>query len=107
MKLQALAAKPQLTKITINDEKIVEKYGETLEFYVYDRHNMDLYLKLAAMSGSEDPAELFRLFEDLIYDENGTKILEDNQLLPTDIMVKVIEETLKNLGNLSSRILEE
>ena len=37
MKLSELAKKPQLQKITITDEALVEKYGDELEFFIYDR----------------------------------------------------------------------
>jgi hypothetical protein len=109
MKLEALAATPTLRKITIDDENIVKKYGETLDFYIYDRYDMELYLKLASMSGSGDDnvQNLFVLIKDLICDEKGNKIVSGNKILPTDIMVKVVEETLKNLGNTQGQILEK
>jgi len=37
MKLKELAIKPQLTKIIIDSDALVEKYGETIEFFVLDR----------------------------------------------------------------------
>ena len=46
LKLTQLAAKPQLVKITIDDESIKEKYGDELEFWIYDRQPIDKFIKI-------------------------------------------------------------
>lgn len=100
MKLETLASKPQLIKIEIADEAIVKTYGETIEFWIYDRQDMDVYMTMASLSGaSNNLVEVAKLVKDLIHNEDGQPILTDGQMLPMDIMVKVIEETLKRLGN--------
>ena len=100
MKLEALASRPQLIKIEIADENIVKTYGETIEFWIYDRQDMDVYMSMASLSGTTNNlVEVARLVKDLIHNEAGEHILKDGQMLPMDIMVKVIEETLKRLGN--------
>ena len=46
MKLSELAVKPKLSKVTITEEHIVEKYGEELDFYIWDRQPLDIFAKL-------------------------------------------------------------
>ena len=99
MKLTQLASKPQLTKITIEDENIVEKYGEAIEYWIYDRTDMDTFMKLASLEGKSSLDKIVTVMQDLILDEEGNKILDDGKVLPTDVMIKAVEETIKNLGN--------
>ena len=49
MKLSELAAKPQLKDIIIDDEKIVEEYGDTLQFFIQDRLPIETYTRLASI----------------------------------------------------------
>lgn len=106
MELKNLVSEPQLIKITIDEDHIVEKYGETLDFYIYDRQDMDSFMKLANLAKNKDDevdtkdlTGVFDMVKELIYDENGERLLTDKQYLPTDIMLKVVEKTMKNLGN--------
>lgn len=100
MKLQQLASKPTLTKIVIDDEDIVKEYGEELEFYIYDRQPMSVFMKLASMDQNENSLEdLAHIVEDMIMDEQGKKIINKDVSLPIDVMVKVIEKTVNRLGN--------
>jgi len=100
MKLQQLASKPTLTKIVIDDEDIVKEYGEELEFFIYDRQPMSVFMKLASMDQNENSLEdLAHIVEDMIMDEQGKKIINKDVSLPIDVMVKVIEKTVNRLGN--------
>ena len=45
MKLAELAAEPKLIPITLDDADIVEKYGEPLEFWIWDRQPIDSFNK--------------------------------------------------------------
>jgi hypothetical protein len=100
MKLSKLAAKPQLKQLTIDDAIIVENYGEPIEFYIYDRQDMTTFMKLASLENDKnDISQIAELVNDLILDEDGKKVVTDGNVLPTDVMLKVIEVTVKNLGN--------
>jgi hypothetical protein len=106
MNLSKLAAKPQLIKITIDDQPIVEKYGEELDFYVYDRQDIDTFMALAAVD-AENQAQVIAVIKDMVHDEEGNKIMSEGATLPIDIMTKVIEKVIGQLGNLTSQIIQE
>jgi hypothetical protein len=97
MKLTQLAAKPQLVKIEITDEDIVKEFGETLEFYIWDRQPMDRFIRLAQM-GSDNLSELIETVNDMVLDEDGNKILKDELVLPTKVMTSVIARVVETLG---------
>jgi hypothetical protein len=104
MKLSALAKKPQLQKITIDDEGIVEKYGDAPEFYIYDRYEMDIYMRL--MNTEEnDFHKMSKVCKELVMDEKGNAMLEKDDILPGDISVKVVETVIQHLGNAVNQTL--
>lgn len=99
MKLQDLAKKPQLIKVTLDDEDIVEEFGESIEFHTWDRQPMDVFLKLASIDQA-NPASIFEAVRGLILDEHGNVVLKDEAALPTKVMMRVITRVVEGLGKL-------
>lgn len=97
MKLADLAKKPQLIKITIDDELTVKEFGEPLEFYTWDRQPLDTFLNIANATGRELGA-MIEGVKDLVLDEAGEKIIKDGLALPSHILVRVINKIVDNLG---------
>jgi hypothetical protein len=102
MKLEALATKPKLQKITINDEDIVGKYGDEVDFWIYDRHDMDLYLRMSQVN-STDIAAISAVTREIVLREDGTPVLNEDEVLPPDMMLKVIEKAIQTMGNTQSQ----
>ena len=97
MKLADLAIKPKLIKLTINDEAIVKKYGEELEFYMYDRQPLDVFSKMANAS-TDDMETYFSLLTQIILKEDGTPVMSDDHVLPVDVMTQAMKMIGDNLG---------
>ena len=96
MKLSELSQKPKLKKITINKPELVEKYGDELEFWVYDRQPLDVFTKFANVTES-DMASMLDVVTTLILNEKGEQIIKDDYILPMDVMMeatKLLGETL-------------
>jgi hypothetical protein len=100
MKLGDLAKKPQLIKVSMDDEFIVKAYGEPVDFYMYDRQDLPTYIKLSKVESDND--ELPKLIRQLVLDEKGKPALAADKVLDVEIMIKVIETVVKNLGNLKN-----
>ena len=96
MKLSDLSQKPKLIKIIINSEKIVEKYGEELEFHIYDRQPLDVFTKLA--NAKEDTAGITELIQNMILDENGKPVVADGNILPLDVITEAVTLITDELG---------
>ena len=97
MKLKELAAKPQLVKIVIDKEVIVNAYGEPLEFYMWDRQDIPTFLRILQLK--ENQNEIFSLVKDTVLDEEGSPVLEPGEMLPLEIMLAVVEAVVQHLGN--------
>lgn len=97
MKLSQLAATPQLIKIEIADEDIIAEYGESLEFYTWDRQPMSLFIKLAAAQNN-DLATMMDTVRTLILDENGNPVIQGDMTLPTNVLMRVITTVVERVG---------
>jgi hypothetical protein len=106
MKLQELAAKPKLIKAIIDDEKTVEKYGEAVEFWMYDRADLDTYFELAG-ANEKSIVELAKIVSKLVLDEKGTPVMTNDVVFPVDISIKIIEIAIKALGNSVTQTLKK
>lgn len=89
MNLTELATEPKLVKITIDNPKIVEKYGDALDFYVYDRQPLDVFAKLGT-TNAENVMQFTDLLSDMILDAEGNKIMTGGKLLPIDIVTEAV-----------------
>ena len=97
MKLKELAQKPQLVELLIDDETLVEKYGDTLQFFVQDRLPIELYTKLASVKG-DDAGQMYNVIKDLILDEDGLPVMIDGNMLPMDVMTEAVMKVTERLG---------
>jgi hypothetical protein len=97
MKLTQLSKKPELVKVELTDEETIKEYGESLEFWIYDRTGMDVFVKMATMKG-EDFGDMVEIVNKMILDEDGTPIVKDGYLLPSNILTRVIGKVVETLG---------
>ena len=98
MNLKELAKKPQLVKVELSDAAIVEKYGDVIDFYMYDRYEMDTYLKLMN-NDDQDFAGLSTVIKSMVMEQDGKPIFTDGEIIPPDVLTKMVEEVISRLGN--------
>ena len=97
MKLNQLAAKPQLTKFLLDDKDIVKEFGEPLEFYSYDRQPLDVFMRLAN-ANQQDMGQMIDIVRTLILDEDGKKIITGDAMLPSKVLIACIAKIVDTLG---------
>jgi hypothetical protein len=99
MKLAEITAKPKLIKIVLNEEAIIEQYGEELEFYTWDRQPMEKYLGLVGneMNAENMPA-IIEFCKTMILDERGEPVMTGDEILPSYVMSLAINRVVTNLG---------
>jgi hypothetical protein len=97
MKLSELAQKPKLEKITITSETLVEKYGDELDFFIYDRQPIDIFTKLADVTEG-NATEYMVILKDLILNEDGEPVMSEEKSLPIDVMTEAMKLIGEHLG---------
>lgn len=97
MKLSQITSAPILVEVTIDDKDIVKEFGEPLTFHTWDRQPMDVFLRLANVD-QKDTSTLISIVKTLILDENGKQLLDDKNMLPTNVLMKAISKVTEQLG---------
>lgn len=97
MKLTELTSEPKLIEVIIDDEDIIQEYGEALTFYTWDRQPMTVFTRLANLENSNNK-DLLLIVKSLILDENGKEIIDDKNTLPTKVLMKAIGKVTELLG---------
>jgi len=100
MKLKELSAKPQLIEITLSNEALVKKYGEPVTFHTWDRQPMDVFMQLANANDGGKPGEVIDMVKDLILDDEGKKIINKENTIPTDVLILAVGAIVERLGKL-------
>lgn len=98
MKLSQLTAKPKLITLTIDDETTIAEFGEAIEFHTWDRQPIDIFLKIASAQ-EKDMTQMVGVVKDLILDENGKPLISDENMVPTQLLIKCIGKIVEKLGN--------
>jgi hypothetical protein len=89
MNLTDLATEPKLIKLTVDKPAIIEKYGEALDFYVYDRQPLDVFAKLGT-ANSENVMQFTDMLSTMILDEHGNAVMTDGKILPIDVVTEAV-----------------
>ena len=97
MQLDQLAQERKLIKLTIEDEGIVEKYGEALEFWVWDRQSLDTFAKMSVIT-EDNALQYTDLLTDMILNKEGEPVMKDNKVLPVDVITEAIKLVGDTLG---------
>jgi hypothetical protein len=97
IKLTQLTKKPQLIKITVEDAAIVEKYGDAVEFWIYDRQPIEQFIKMATLQ-PDNVADVINIVNSLILDEAGEPVIKDGNTIPPDLMMAVVNQVVERLG---------
>lgn len=97
MKLSDLKAKPKLTKLVLDDEATIERYGEPVEFWAYDRQPMSVFLAMTSID-QNDPGSALMKLKDLILDDKGNPIIDEENVLPTSVLTAAIAKVTELLG---------
>lgn len=96
MKITELASAPKLVEITLEDESVVEKYGEPISFWVWDRQPMDKYIQMA--QNEKDLSVIMNIAKEMILDEAGNPVISETSMLPGDIAFKALTKVVETLG---------
>lgn len=97
MKLSAIAAKPQLIEIKIDDEEVIAEFGEALTFWTWDRQPIGVFMQLSNINEEKD-INVVDIVRKLILDEDGKEIITNDTTLPTKILMKAITKVTELLG---------
>ena len=97
MKLSELAKEPTLIKLTIDKEELVDKYGDELEFFMYDRQSIDVFSKLAEVN-ENNIGGYMHILQNIILNEDGNPVITETDVLPMDVLTEAMKLIGERLG---------
>lgn len=103
MNIKKYASVPKLIEIVLNEEELVEKYGEAITFYTYDIVGMSTYFDFFNARADGSFENLGKIMKQLILDETGKPALAENEDLPIDIAAAAINKLGDILGKQQSK----
>ena len=92
--------------MTLDSEAVIENYGEAIDYYIYDRQDMDTFMRLAQLNDG-NMGDIVKIVSDMVRDEDGNLILDGQNMLPMDVTLQVVEQVVNKLGNLKSQTSEK
>jgi len=103
MNIKEFASKPTLIEIIIDDQDLVEKYGEPITFFTYNIVRMSTYFDFFNARSKSEFNNLDKMMKSMILDKDGNQVLADDEDLPIDIAAAVINKIGEILGKSQSK----
>jgi hypothetical protein len=97
MKINQLAAKPQLVKLTLDGEDVVAEFGETVDIWTWDRQPLDVFMKLAR-ADQNNYGDMVDILKSLILGEDGKPVIHDDVTIPTKVLIAAMTAITNMLG---------
>lgn len=95
--LSQIAAKPQLIEVVLDDEQTIQEFGESIQFWTWDRQPLPMFMRLASLSGA-DTSAMIEVVRTLILDQDGREIITETTMLPTPVLLRAIARITDMLG---------
>ena len=101
IKLSSLKAKPTLVEKLLDDEEVVKVVGGAIQFWTWDRVPLETYMQLVSAE-ADDIKIRFDIAKKLILNEDGSVMLNGDEVFTPAIMTAVVAEVFDGMGNLSA-----
>lgn len=103
MDVASLKLKPKLIKLEIDDKDIVEQYGDNVSFYMKDYMDLSTYFEFFKLQETQDFNQLVTLLRKVILKENGEVALLDDEMLPVDLTVAILNKINDYVGKSNAK----
>jgi len=105
MNIGNYAKKPELLKITLDDEELQKTYGTTIDFWMLDFVDITTYFDFFKSQSSSEGEKLNVLLRKIILKEDGSSALGEDEALPIDIAVSALAKINETLGKSKTKPL--
>lgn len=103
MNIKKYASKPELIKIELDSQDLLDRYNEPIVFYTYDIVRMSTYFDFFNAKSTNEFAQLDKIMKSMILNEKGERVLADDEDLPIDIAAAAISKLGEILGKPHSK----
>ncbi len=86
MKLSQISENRKLIKLTCSDDDIISKYGEPLDFYIWDKQPIEIGLALA-YSKENEYDDLEDILKQLILNSKAEQVIQPGYKMPNEVLL--------------------
>jgi hypothetical protein len=104
MDISKLAAKPALLEIKLDEQDIVDTYGEEITFWMKDHLDLATYFDFYKFQKENSSEQLMATLRKIILNAEGQQAIADDCILPVDITLAVMMKVNDNLGKSKARL---
>jgi hypothetical protein len=105
MDIKSLARKPQLIEVVLDNEELINEYGEPVKFWMMDYVDISTYFDFFRSQGEGQGEELNTLLRKIILNAEGKPAIGDDESLPIDISVAALTKINETLGKSKTKSL--
>lgn len=106
MDINKYAKKPELIKVELDDEALIEAYGEPVTFWMLDFLDINTYFDFFKSQNSNQDDKLNQIIRKIILKEDGTPALASDEALPIDISIAALIKINEILGKSKTKSSE-
>jgi len=105
MDISKFAKKPELVKITCDQEEILAEFGEAIDFWMWDNVDINTYFDFYKLQQSNEGEKLNALMRKLILNAEGQQILKEEEMFPISLTLAALVKIGENLGKSKTKPL--
>ena len=98
MNITEFKVKPALVEVKLDDDSIVNTYGEEITFFMYDHITLPKYFEFFKAQSEGNTNKLLELMRDIILDNKGKPVMDKDHELPVDIFTACVVRVTEHLG---------
>ena len=104
MDISKLAARPELIEIKLDEQDIIDTYGEEITFWMRDHLDLSTYFDFYKFQKESSSEQLMITLRKIILNSEGQPAIADDCILPVDITLAVMSKISDNLGKSKTRL---
>lgn len=100
-------AQPKLISIIIDDQEIIDSYGDSIEFWMYDQIDINTYFDFYRHQNERNGSDIMDTLRKIILNEQGQPALKEDERLPIDVSLLALVKINDVLGKSKTKRSEK
>lgn len=105
--IKEFAKKPELIEIKLNDQDILDIYGEEVSFWMKDHIDLGTYFDFYKFQRDSSDENLMNTLRRLILTAEGKPAITEEEVLPIDLTLAVMVKINEHLGKSKTRLSQK
>jgi hypothetical protein len=104
MNITEIAKTPELEEVILDDQEIVDAYGEKISFWMFDNVGINTYFDFFKFQSTQDGEALMAVLRKVILTPDGEPALKESDVLPMDVVLAAMSKISEHLGKSRAKL---